>query len=134
MVTYHEKMMAEMSDNTQCINFLKYSKCCESINKWRKKWRHLWFGPKRTETPPQKVRREDLLEKYHSLLKEKKELRKRNAQAQTNICQYLRKHNIDLFPHLEADKSQVHMTKMHKYELSEMLENVLFLRLGTDLP
>ena len=41
--------------------------------------------------------REDLLEKYHQLLKEKRDLRKRNAQAQTNICQYLRKHNIDLF-------------------------------------
>lgn len=61
----------------------------------------------RPVTPPEK-RRQNLLDKYHALLKEKRELRKRNAQAQTNICQYLRKHNIDLFPHLtELDKSQV---------------------------
>jgi uncharacterized protein YpiB (UPF0302 family) len=36
----------------------------------------------------------------------KRELKKRNAQAQTNICQYLRKHNIDLSPMGHSDKSQ----------------------------
>ena len=45
---------------------------------------------------PQLIYFKALLERYYSLLKEKKELRKRNNQAQTNICNYLRKHNIDL--------------------------------------
>ena len=71
-----------------------------------KKIKTMVTEPVRTPTPPEK-RRQDLLDKYHALLKEKRELKKRNAQAQTNICQYLRKHNIDLFPHLEVDKSQV---------------------------
>ncbi len=61
----------------------------------------------RPPTPPEKKRREELLEKYHSLQKEKRELRKRNAQAQTNICQYMRKHSIDLFPALDPDLTQV---------------------------
>ena len=60
----------------------------------------------RTPTPPE-AHREELLERYHALLKEKKELRRRNNQAQTNICNYLRKHNIDLFPPIK-DKNQVH--------------------------
>ena len=51
--------------------------------------------------------RKELIDRYHALLREKRELRKRNAQAQTNICQYLRKHSIDLFPPQAAEKSQV---------------------------
>ena len=39
-----------------------------------------------------KYNREALLEEYHSLQKERKALRKRNIQAQTNIAQYMRKH------------------------------------------
>ena len=69
------------------------------------------FRRAKSETPsePSGPSREELIEKFHALAKEKKELRKRHAQAQTNICQYLRKHNIDLFPRLEADKSQVRL-------------------------
>ena len=39
-----------------------------------------------------KYDREALLEEYHALQKERKSLRKRNLQAQTNIAQYMRKH------------------------------------------
>ena len=56
--------------------------------------------------------RQELIDRYHSLLREKRELRKRNAQAQTNICQYLRKHSIDLFPPI-ADRSQVNIYINH---------------------
>jgi dynactin complex subunit len=65
----------------------------------------------KTVTPPTPIDhaklRDNLLEKYQSLQREKRELRKRNAQAQTNICQYLRKHSIDLFASADPDKSQV---------------------------
>jgi hypothetical protein len=44
--------------------------------------------------------------RYHQYQKERRELRKRNLQAQTNIAQYLRKHNIDQMIHDAADKSQ----------------------------
>ena len=63
--------------------------------------------PKEDSRPSTPKRKEALLQQYYALMKEKRELRKRNAQAQTNICQYLRKHNIDLFSHMGADKSQV---------------------------
>jgi hypothetical protein len=43
--------------------------------------------------------------RYHQYQKERRELRRRNIQAQTNIAQYLRKHNIDQQIH-DADKSQ----------------------------
>ncbi len=33
--------------------------------------------------------------RYHQYQKERRELRKRNLQAQTNIAQYMRKHNIE---------------------------------------
>ena len=56
--------------------------------------------------------RQELIDRYHSLLREKRELRKRNAQAQTNICQYLRKHSIDLFPPI-ADRSQVNIYSLY---------------------
>ena len=59
----------------------------------------------RSPSPDPAEAREDLLEKYNALLKERKELRRRNVQAQQNICNYLRKHSIDLFPPVE--KSQV---------------------------
>ena len=59
----------------------------------------------RTPSPDPAEAREELLEKYNALLKERKELKRRNGQAQTNICNYLRKHSIDLFPRVE--KSQV---------------------------
>ena len=64
--------------------------------------------PKEDSRPSTPKRKEALLQQYYALMKEKRELRKRNAQAQTNICQYLRKHNIDLFSHMGADKSQVY--------------------------
>ena len=57
--------------------------------------------------------RQELIDRYHSLLREKRELRKRNAQAQTNICQYLRKHSIDLFPPI-ADRSQVNIIHINR--------------------
>ena len=63
--------------------------------------------PKEESRPSTPKRKEALVQQYYALMKEKRELRKRNAQAQTNICQYLRKHNIDLFSHMGADKSQV---------------------------
>ena len=63
--------------------------------------------PKEDSRPSTPKRKEALVQQYYALMKEKRELRKRNAQAQTNICQYLRKHNIDLFSHMGADKSQV---------------------------
>ena len=64
--------------------------------------------PKEEDSRPSTPKRKEaLLQQYYALMKEKRDLRKRNAQAQTNICQYLRKHNIDLFSHLGADKSQV---------------------------
>lgn len=80
------------------------------------------FGKKVTELkamkgptpPPEPSVRDQLLARYYALLKEKKELRKRNNQAQTNICQYLRKHNIDLFSSAtDPDKSQVLFFTLH---------------------
>ena len=64
--------------------------------------------PKDDSRPSTPKRKEALVQQYYALMKEKRDLRKRNAQAQTNICQYLRKHNIDLFSHMGADKSQVY--------------------------
>ena len=70
--------------------------------------------------------RQELIDRYHSLLREKRELRKRNAQAQTNICQYLRKHSIDLFPPI-ADRSQVNIYSLYIFTYYKSF-SYLFLR------
>ena len=50
-------------------------------------------GKRKEEVPSgKKYNREALLEEYNALQKERKSLRKRNLQAQTNIAQYMRKH------------------------------------------
>ena len=47
---------------------------------------------RKEESSGKKYNREALLEEYNALQKERKALRKRNLQAQTNIAQYMRKH------------------------------------------
>ena len=47
---------------------------------------------RKEEGSGKKYNREALLEEYNALQKERKALRKRNLQAQTNIAQYMRKH------------------------------------------
>ena len=47
---------------------------------------------RKDESSGKKYNREALLEEYNALQKERKALRKRNLQAQTNIAQYMRKH------------------------------------------
>ena len=47
---------------------------------------------RKEEGSGKKYNREALLEEYNALQKERKSLRKRNLQAQTNIAQYMRKH------------------------------------------
>ena len=47
---------------------------------------------RKEENSGKRYNREALLEEYNALQKERKALRKRNLQAQTNIAQYMRKH------------------------------------------
>ncbi|XP_071747160.1 uncharacterized protein [Lepeophtheirus salmonis] len=81
--------------------------------------------------------REEMTEMYHALIKEKRELRKRNAQAQTNIVQYFRKHKMDLFSgktesnpeHLKEEYSNL-LQKMVSLNDKKMKENT---ELGLEL-
>ncbi len=43
--------------------------------------------------------RDELVERYYQYQKERRELKRRNLQAQTNIVQYLRKHKINNLTH-----------------------------------
>ena len=45
--------------------------------------------------------REELLRQFYQCQKDRRELKRRNLQAQTNIAQYFRKHKLNPFP---ADK------------------------------
>ncbi len=38
------------------------------------------------------------MERFYACQKERRELRRRNAQAQTNIAQHFRRHKLNLFP------------------------------------
>ena len=66
--------------------------------------------------------RDELLDQYHSLYKEKRDLRKRNIQAQTNIVQYFRRHKMDLFSSKEDVSPDI-----LRAEYSSLLDKMLSL-------
>ena len=47
--------------------------------------------------------RDELLRQFYQCQKDRRELKRRNLQAQTNIAQYFRKHKLTPFP---ADKKR----------------------------
>ena len=47
--------------------------------------------------------RDELLRQFYQCQKDRRELKRRNLQAQTNIAQYFRKHKLNPFP---ADKKR----------------------------
>ena len=49
--------------------------------------------------------RDDLIERYYQHQKDRRELRRRNLQAQTNIAQFFRRHKMNPFPS-DAERSQ----------------------------
>ena len=67
-----------------------------------------------------KADREALLETFHKLQKERRDLRKRNLRAQTNIAQYMRKHGVDIVTLHDADRSQSSL----RDEYNELLNKI----------
>ena len=49
--------------------------------------------------------RDELVERYYAHQKDRRELRRRNLQAQTNIAQFFRRHKLNPFPS-DAERSQ----------------------------
>ena len=65
--------------------------------------------------------REELIERYYAYQKDKRELKRRNLQAQTNIAQFFRKHKLNPYPG-EAQRTQTAVRDeydrlLHKIEL-----------------
>ena len=69
-----------------------------------------------------KAHREGLIETYHRLQKQKKDLRKRNLQAQTNIAQYMRKHGIQIIHGnpFDFDRSQASLREEYNQLLNKV--------------
>ncbi|XP_059079655.1 uncharacterized protein LOC131877856 [Tigriopus californicus] len=65
------------------------------------------------------ARRDDLLEKYYHYQKERREIRRRNIQAQVNIAQYFRKHQMNMFPS-DHERSQTSL----KDEYQQVLKRI----------
>ena len=62
--------------------------------------------------------RDELLRQFYQCQKDRRELKRRNLQAQTNIAQYFRKHKLNPFPSDKRSDDAIHE------EYSRMLRGI----------
>ena len=76
-----------------------------------------------------KAHRDGLIETYHRLQKQKKDLRKSNLQAQTNIAQYMRKHGMEIIHGhpLDFDRSQASLREEYNQLLNKVKNYLVFI-------
>ena len=71
-----------------------------------------------------------MIENYHRLQKQKKDLKKRNLKAQTDIAQYMRKHGMEIIhAHpLDFDRSQASLREEYNHLLTKVRISQLSMR------
>ena len=67
-----------------------------------------------------KAQRDAMIETYNRLQKQRKDLRKRNLQAQTNIAQYMRKHGMEIIAPHDIDRSQTSLREEYNQLLNKI--------------